>query len=141
MCITFHIKVVLFFGMLKKKSTYTKYLSTFTKLDGRPNKMCPKSVYRCPNGPKIPPVIPPIHPLSVEIRLIKFPPESWKRIEENGWLIYNKTLFLNIIKHYTFGDRLLILLLKSSEFKWIKTFWRLQKKMGFLMISGGKEFN
>ena len=58
MCQKFHIRVVHFFDMLKKKSIYTKCLCLLSQIfsPGLPKLNMPKiGIYHCSNGPKIPP--------------------------------------------------------------------------------------
>ena len=60
MSLMFHKRLVHFFGMLKKERylnkipifTFTIFLPRLTYFE-RPNQMCPKLIYRRPNGSKI----------------------------------------------------------------------------------------
>ena len=63
-CLTFHLRVAHFFGILKRKRIYPKYLCLLSQnlfpqanLILAPNYMCLKLVYCCPNRPKRPSVM------------------------------------------------------------------------------------
>ena len=62
--LTFHLRVAHFFGILKRKRIYPKYLCLLSQnlfpqanLILAPNYMCLKLVYCCPNRPKRPSVM------------------------------------------------------------------------------------